>query len=561
MARRARMRLVWTLLAALLSAGVIAGTGLAAVALTTQASGSGAASAGGTTVMGADADSTPIPSATPTGSTSPLSVNAGPNQTVLGTNIVDLDGQVTGTPTSTAWSEVSGPGTADFASPGSTKTTVTVSSPGTYTFELTASAGPGNSASGQVTVAVQAYVALGDSYSAGDGAVADASTATPSDYLPGGTSLIPSASGDAGCLQSVVAYPELVDTVFSAPNPVPAGTPNPAFTFDACTGALIGDMIADAQKAGNENVAPQISALEEEPAHSVGLVTLTIGGNDAGFGDVMTYCAGRFSFQESCEDHSEAEVNQAINGGGGMQPLEVRLTDLYTQIKDVTNIGGQSPLAPGARIVVLGYPKFFPTGQPSACLTGALASRLFQFQTSDMAWIDNVIYRVDNVIQAAAAASGFTYFDTYNAFDGNELCQASPYLNDATADGHLKSALGVNRYVQSFHPTIDGQVALAAFALGKGVSEAPAIPSFTSTPQLSVHLRTDRPASFTFTAAGNPPPTFTISSGTIPMGLTLDPVSGLISGTPTKKGSYTFRVTASNSAGSVTSGTFDFVVS
>ncbi len=557
MARRARVRLVWALLAAL----VCVGTGLAAVALAAQASASGAASAGGTTVTGADAGLTPTPSATPTGSTSPLSVNAGPNQTVTGTNIVDLDGQVTGPATSTAWSEVSGPGTADFASPASVKTTVTVSSPGTYTFELTASAGAGNSASGEVTVAVQAYVALGDSYSAGDGAVADASTATPGDYLPGGTSLIPSASGDAACLQSVVAYPELVDTYVSAPNPVPAGTANPAFTFDACTGAVIDDMVADAQKAGNQNVAPQISALEEEPAGSVGLVTLTIGGNDAGFGDVMAYCAGRLSFQESCEDHSEAEVNQAINGGGGVQPLEVRLTDLYTQIKDVTNTGGQSPLAPGVRIVVLGYPKFFPTGQASACLTGALSSRLFQFQPSDMAWIDNVIHRVDNVIQAAAAASGFTYFDTYNAFDGNELCQASPYLNEATADGDLKSALDVKRYVQSFHPTIEGQAALAAFAEGKGVSEAPAIPSFTSTPQLSVHLRADRAASFTFTAAGNPPPTFIISSGAPPTGLTLDPVSGLLSGTPRKKGSYTFTVTASNSAGSVTSGTFEFVVS
>jgi hypothetical protein len=559
MARRARVRVIGALLAVLVTAGVSAVAGLAAVALARQAAESGAGSAGRTALIAADVAMTPPPSPTPTSSAAPsapsLSVSAGPDQTVIGTNIVDLDGQVTGTATSTAWSKESGPGTASFASPGSAQTTVTVSAPGTYTFELTASDGAGNSASGQVTVSVLAYVALGDSYSAGDGAVADPSIATASDYLPGGDSLIPSSSGDAACLQSVHAFPELVDTYISAPNPVPAGTANPAFTFDACTAALINDITSDAQLAGTQNVPPQISALEEEPAASVGLVTLTIGGNDAGFGDVMAYCARRFSFQQSCEAHSSAEVAEAINGGAGVPPLEARLQVLDTQIKDATNTDGQSPLAPGARIMVLGYPKFFPTGQASACPTGL---GTFEFQPSDMAWIDNVIYQVDNAIQIAAAAAGVTYADTYNAFDGNELCQASPYLNDLTLD-----SVGVKLGIQSFHPTIAGQAALATFAEGKGVTEAPAAPSFTSIPPTEIlFARVPMSAAHpvTFTATGNPPPTFTVSSGTLPTGLTLDSVSGLISGTPTKAGSYTFQVTASNSAGSVTSATVKFLV-
>lgn len=550
MARRPRSRVIGALLTVLVTAGVIAAAGFAAMAVAQ----SGAGAAGRTALTAADMAMTPPASPTVTSSAPSLSVNAGPDQTVIGTNIVDLDGQVTGTATSTAWSEESGPGTASFASPGSAQTTVTVSAPGSYTFELTASDGAGNSASGQVTVSVLAYVALGDSYSAGDGAVAHPSTATPSDYLPGGDSLIPSSSGDAACLQSVHAYPELVDTYISAPNPVPAGTANPAFTFDACTGALIDDITPDAQLAGTQNVPPQISALEQEPAASVGLVTLTIGGNDAGFGDVMAYCAKRFSFQQSCEAHSSAEVGQAINGGAGVPPLEARLQALYAQIKDVTNSDGQSPLAPGARIMVLGYPKFFPTGQASACSTGV---GTFEFQPSDMAWIDNVIYRVDNAIQTAAAAAGVTYVDTYNAFDGNELCQASPSLNDLTLD-----TVGVKVGIQSFHPTIAGQATLATFAEGKGVTEAPAAPSFTSIPPTEV-LFPGVPMSVqpvTFTATGNPPPTFTVSSGTLPTGLTLDPVSGLISGTPTKAGSYTFQVTASNSAGSVTSAAVKFLV-
>ena len=281
-----------------------------------------------------------------------------------------------------------------------------------------------------------AYVSLGDSYSAGDGAVANPPAATPSDYLPGGSSLAPSSSGDAGCLQSVNAYPELVDTEQAKDSggiPVPAGTANPAFTFVACTAAVINNITTDTQSAGSGSVQPQKTALEDEPTASVGLVTLTIGGNDGGFGKVMNYCARRTILEQSCETHSKALVEEALNGGGPdhQQPLEERLENLYILIKNAKNTDDQSPLAPGARIVVLGYPKFFPTGQSSACKTGYLTR---EFQPSDMAWIDYVIYQADKAIQTAADAAGVTYVDTYNAFDGNELCQATPYLNDLTLE-------------------------------------------------------------------------------------------------------------------------------
>lgn len=55
------------------------------------------------------------------------------------------------------------------------------------------------------------------------------------------------------------------------------------------------------------------------------------------------------------------------------------------------------------------------------------------------------------------------------------------------------------------------------------------------------------PYSYSFTASGVPAPTFTVSSGSLPDGLTLTP-AGLLSGTPTSAGSSTFTVTASNEA-------------
>jgi hypothetical protein len=52
-------------------------------------------------------------------------------------------------------------------------------------------------------------------------------------------------------------------------------------------------------------------------------------------------------------------------------------------------------------------------------------------------------------------------------------------------------------------------------------------------------------------ADGFPTPTYTVSDGDLPAGLTLDPVTGAITGVPTGSGSYSFTITAYNAAGSV----------
>src|SRR3954449_10471124 len=90
------------------------------------------------------------------------------------------------------------------------------------------------------------YVALGDSYSSGTGT---------RDY-----------SLNSTCQRGPYAYPALIK----------ADRPNTNLNFVACSGAKTADVMNN-----------QISAVTS----TTNIVTITIGGNDAGFSSVITKCA------------------------------------------------------------------------------------------------------------------------------------------------------------------------------------------------------------------------------------------------------------------------------
>jgi hypothetical protein len=58
--------------------------------------------------------------------------------------------------------------------------------------------------------------------------------------------------------------------------------------------------------------------------------------------------------------------------------------------------------------------------------------------------------------------------------------------------------------------------------------------------------------SFTVAASGTAPIAFSITGGALPTGFTLDPATGVVSGTPTTAGSFSYTVTATNPAGTAT---------
>ncbi|MDI9918621.1 putative Ig domain-containing protein, partial [Rhodococcus sp. IEGM 1379] len=71
-------------------------------------------------------------------------------------------------------------------------------------------------------------------------------------------------------------------------------------------------------------------------------------------------------------------------------------------------------------------------------------------------------------------------------------------------------------------------------------------PAVTGTPTAAV---VGTPYSYAFAVTGTPTPVVAVTTGTLPAGLSLDPDTGVLSGTPTTAGSFPLTITATNGVG------------
>jgi hypothetical protein len=161
------------------------------------------------------------------------------------------------------------------------------------------------------------------------------------------------------------------------------------------------------------------------------LVTLTIGGNDLRFSWMLAACMAL----TRCDTIIGA-VPAVV-----LQDLYGRLVSLYSTIVE---------RASSARILVLGYPRFFSNSLNP--LQGCWAL----FDVFERTWGNAIARSLDSVIRFAVATLNnprIVYVDTYDAFDGHELCTADSFFHDPTAAGAAK-----------FHPNANGHYRLAQSA-------------------------------------------------------------------------------------------------
>jgi hypothetical protein len=163
------------------------------------------------------------------------------------------------------------------------------------------------------------------------------------------------------------------------------------------------------------------------------LVTLTLGGNDAGYVDVLITCG-----LGNCNTHDFERSRAAI-----IDRTRPRLEKVYRAI---------AARAPHARILVLGYPQPFPAAKArQAC--PALSP--FQGEQNMLRRLGVRFNRVTQSAVAAVARSGarITYVPVAGRFEGHEICGNK----GAWINGIVSSSTGFGLSPASFHPTLGGQ--------------------------------------------------------------------------------------------------------
>jgi lysophospholipase L1-like esterase len=221
----------------------------------------------------------------------------------------------------------------------------------------------------------ESYVALGDSYASGTGTRS---------YISDGSS----------CQRSTYAYPSLI-----------AAQKGYALNFKACSGAKVADVTNN-----------QLSAL----ASTTRFVTISVGGNDAGFSSVITECAqpGWMSNCSGAIDGAQSFINNTLPG---------RLSTLYSSIRSRATV---------AKVVVVGYPRVF-NGED--CNAGTW------FSPSEETRLNQTADLLNSKLSAAASARGFTFANPTSRFVGHAVCDDVEWLNGLS-----------NPISESYHPNRSG---------------------------------------------------------------------------------------------------------
>lgn len=304
------------------------------------------------------------------------------------------------------------------------------------------------------------YLALGDSYSSGEGDTAR-NPADNSKYYRFGTD----ANGDASnniprekCHISTRSYPYILSKGMALGDP--SNDNATKWQSVACSGAQMVDVSpqdkdSDRGQGGrlkdidnyselksqalNEFIPGRVKQIEFVKKYKPKVITLTMGGNDVKFADVISLCAG-----------SAPTCYYATSVGKSRQAKQILdryndLKELYSSLYDAS--GKQS------KIYVLGYPQFISTDENAGCglNVGALN---YDERVAIGAYVD----LMNNVIEKAAHAAGVKYIDIKNSLNEGRLCgEGQNYMT-----GVVGYPVGIqNERNESFHPNAKGQFEIA----------------------------------------------------------------------------------------------------
>jgi hypothetical protein len=279
------------------------------------------------------------------------------------------------------------------------------------------------------------YVALGDSYSSGEGTfVYTRRTDTVTDR----------------CHRSRLAYAPLLRRDERRLRPL---------SFVACSGAMTTDFYAPNHDFPKERA--QLKALTPRTR----AVSLTIGGNDVGFSSIIGACIQTPTLNEGYHCAADPLLTGAVTARIAALAAEGRhqVPGGYDVVAIKTILADIHQRSPHARIYLAGYPFLFGTstagyaqnaaGGYTCVVNGAIGA---QVDYADAQWFNQTTTVLNGVYQQAVAASvaagvPATYVSA-STFAGHGLCD----VKTAWIRPLLLNASGTPRS-ESFHPTPTGQ--------------------------------------------------------------------------------------------------------
>jgi lysophospholipase L1-like esterase len=230
------------------------------------------------------------------------------------------------------------------------------------------------------------------------------------------------------------------------------------FSFVACSGATTANVLYGGTSDGAWNELPQVDALSQDTE----VVTITIGGNDIGFGAFATACAAPSSECDSSTTIYSTTMYNIHN------VLPGSLEDVLTEIADRTL---------HAKVYVIGYSYITPSSGLSSLPIQCSYLSSSAGDGADSLAAREVVTELNGEI--GDAVSGFTntlsgtefeYIDPNasvdGSFDGHDLCQGldSYFHNVAPND-----VFGNGYRQKIFHPNVSGQYEY--YKIVKGVME------------------------------------------------------------------------------------------
>ncbi len=315
----------------------------------------------------------------------------------------------------------------------------------------------------RVATAGQPYfVVLGDSYMSGEGA----------DVFVEGTNTT-STDGEFGptreneCRRSTTSWPLLLA------GPAPEGEPDvdvpERVLFIACSGAVTENIHTEPREDERRAHGPAELQLLSERSECLGppaFVVLSIGGNDAGFGEIGRTCVGPGDCieigQQFLDDPRRRDDPQPTNGppGAGMPESVASIADdLDAAYERVATAVGD-----GVPVVVVPYPMpITNSGECEVLLT-----------ETERTFVNGYVNELNSVIEAAAARHGFLYLEAMESAlrDADSLLCAESGAEagvnfiklNPTAGSIRDSLMPTNWTHNSLHPNADGHRAMAAAA-------------------------------------------------------------------------------------------------